>query len=189
VAILCLGLYARPGEYLLGGRDPGIYVAAMGTIARTGAILSVDPTVLSIPRQDLELFFRHPDGPDYTWGRFMGFPLERPQTGRVVPEFFHLFPAFGAYLFQAMGVRGALAAPVVFGVLGTLAALLALRRIFGAAPALLGALLLAVNVLQAWFGRYPVSEPMSQFLILSGLFAFALWEERGAPDIIGPCAE
>jgi hypothetical protein len=70
---------------------------------------------------------------------------------------------------------------VVFGVLGTLAALFALRRIFGPAVALLGALLLAVNVLQAWFARYPVSEPMSQFLILSGLFAFALWEERRAP--------
>jgi len=178
VAVLCFALYARPGEYLLGGRDPGIYVAAMGSIARTGGITYVDPAVLSIPAEDLDLFYRHPDRPDYSWGRFMGFPLERPQTGRVVPEFFHLFPAFGAFLFQAMGVRGALATPVVFGVLGTLAALLALRRIFGAAPALLGALLLAVNVLQAWFARYPVSEPMSQFLILSGLLAFALWEER-----------
>jgi len=180
LAILCFALYGRPGEYLLGGRDPGIYVAAMGSIARTGGITYVDPAVLSIPAEDVELFFRHPDRPDYSWGRFMGFPLERPQNGRVVPEFFHLFPAFGAFLFQAMGVRGALAAPVVFGVLGTVAALLALRRIFGAAPALLGALLLAVNVLQAWFARYPVSEPMSQFLVLSALLAFALWEERRA---------
>jgi hypothetical protein len=183
VAVLCFALYARPGEYLLGGRDPGIYVAAMGSIARTGGITYVDPAVLSIPAEDLELFYRHPERPDYSWGRFMGFPLERPQSGRVVPEFFHLFPAFGAFLFQAMGVRGALATPVVFGVLGTLAALLALRRIFGAAPALLGALLLAVNVLQAWFARYPVSEPMSQFLILSGLLAFAAWEERRAPAL------
>ena len=181
VAVLCVALYARPGEYLLGGRDPGIYVAAMGTIARTGGIAFVDPTVISIPPEDLDLFFRHPGGPDYSWGRFMGFPLQRPQDGRVVPEFFHLFPAFGAFLFQAMGVRGALATPVVFGVLGTLGALLALRRIFGAAPALLGALLLAVNVLQAWFARYPVSEPMTQFLVLSGLLAFALWDERRAP--------
>ena len=178
VAVLCVALYARPGEYLFGGRDPGVYVAAMGTIARTGGIAYVDPAVLSIPAEDLELFYRHPERPDYSWGRFMGFPLERPQTGRVVPEFFHLFPAFGAFLFQAMGARGALAAPVVFGVLGTVAALLALRRVLGPAPALLGALLLAVNVLQAWFARYPVSEPMSQFLILSGLLAFALWEER-----------
>src|SRR6185503_14244933 len=124
----------------------------------------------AIPPADRELFYRHPDGPAYTWGRFMGFPLERPQTGRVVPEFFHLFPAFGAFLFQAMGVRGALAAPVVFGILGTLAAFFALRRIFSPAAALLGTVLLSLNVLQAWFARYPVSEPMTQFLILSALF-------------------
>src|SRR5688572_30986764 len=42
-------------------------------------------------------------------------PLENPETGRVVPEHFHLFPAFGAYLFQTMGVKGALATPCVFG--------------------------------------------------------------------------
>ena len=178
VAALAFLLYARPGEYLLGGRDPGIYVAAMASIARTGGIAVTDPVVLSIPAEDVELFFRNPARPDYSWGRFMGFPLERPETGRVVPEFFHLFPVFGAYLFQAMGVRGALATPPVFGVLGTVGALLALRRVFGAAPALLAALLLAVNVLQAWFARYPVSEPMSQFLFLSALLAFALWEER-----------
>jgi hypothetical protein len=181
VLAVSLALDARPGEYILGGRDPGIYVAAMGTIARTGGIAIVDPTVLSIPPADRALFYRHPDGAAYTWGRFMGFPLERPQTGRVVPEFFHLFPAFGAFLFQAMGARGALAAPVVFGVLGTLAALFALRRIFGPAAALLGSLLLSLNVLQAWFARYPVSEPMTQFLVLAGLFAFAVWEDRSSP--------
>ncbi len=183
VLVLAFAVDARPGEYLLGGRDPGIYIAAMARIARTGAIAAVDRTVLSIPPEDLELFYRHPGGPEYTWGRFMGFPLERPQTGRVVPEFFHLFPAFGAFLFQAMGVRGALASPVVFGVMGTLAALFALRRIFGPAAGLLGALLLCLNVLQAWFARYPVSEPMTQFLVLSGLFAFALWEERRSPAL------
>ena len=36
----------------------------------------------------------------------MGFPLERPQTARVFPEFFHLFPAFGAYLFPGDGAEG-----------------------------------------------------------------------------------
>ena len=37
-----------------------------------------------------------------------------------------------------MGVKGALATPPVFGVLGTLAVFFALRRLFGPAPALLG---------------------------------------------------
>jgi hypothetical protein len=177
VLAVALALQARPTEYLLGGRDPGTYVASMAVIGRTGGIAYVDPAVLSIPADDVELFYRNPGAPDYTWGRFMGFPLERPQTGRVVPEFFHLFPVFGAYLFQAMGVKGALAAPPVFGILGTLGVFLALRRLLGAPPALLGALLLAVNVVQVWFARYPVTETASQLVVFVALLLVWHWEE------------
>jgi len=176
---LALGLQTRPSEYVMGGRDPGTYVAGMALVGRTGGIAYVDPVVRSIPREDVALFYRNPDNVDYSWGRFMGMPLERPDTGRVVPEFFHLFPAFGAYLFQAMGVRGALAAPCVFGVLGTLAVFFAWRRLLGTPVALLASVLLAINVIQVWFGRYPVSEPMSEFLLFLALWAFSVWEERG----------
>jgi hypothetical protein len=188
VLALALALQARPSEYLVGGRDPGAYVAAMGLIGRTGGIAYRDPAVLSIPREDLELFYRHADTPDRSWARFMGFNLESTTSGRVVPQFFHLFPAFGAYLFQAMGVKGALATPVVFGILGTLAVLFALRRLLGAGPALLGALLLATNVVQVWFARYPMSEGMSQFLLFLGVLAFSHWEERGHPCFGAPPA-
>ncbi len=173
-------LHARPSEYIVGGRDPGAYVAAMALVGRTGGIVTTDATVLSIPREDMDLFFRNPTNPDFTWGRFMGFPLERPETGRVFPEFYHLFPTFGAYLFQSMGVKGGLATSPIFGVLGTLGVFFVLRRLFGPPAALLGALLLATNVVQVWFARYPVSEPMSQFLLFLGLLAFLLWEERGS---------
>jgi hypothetical protein len=176
--IAALALQARPGEYLVGGRDPGTYVAAMGLIARTGGIVYVDPVVQSIPKEDVELFYRNPGSADFTWGRFMGFPLERPDTARVFPEFFHLFPAFGAYLFQAMGAKGALATPTIFGVLGTLGVFFAFRRIFGAVPAFLGAGLLSLNVIQVWFARYPVSEPISQFLLFLALLAFSHWEQE-----------
>ena len=177
VLALALALQTRPSEYVVGGRDPGTYIAGMALIARTGGVAYVDPVVLSIPRADVGVFYRA-DGP---WGRFMGMPLESPESGRVVPEFFHLFPAFGAYLFAALGVRGALAAPCVFGVLGTLAVLLAWRRVFGTAVGWMAAVLLSINVIQVWFGRYPVAEPMSQFLVFLALWAFAVWEERGAP--------
>ena len=177
VLALALALQTRPSEYVVGGRDPGTYIAGMALIARTGGVAYVDPVVLSIPSADVGVFYRA-DGP---WGRFMGMPLESPESGRVVPEFFHLFPAFGAYLFAALGVRGALAAPCVFGVLGTLAVLLAWRRVFGTAVGWIAAVLLSINVIQVWFGRYPVAEPMSQFLVFLALWAFALWEERGAP--------
>ncbi|HVQ30718.1 MAG TPA: hypothetical protein VMV21_14110, partial [Vicinamibacteria bacterium] len=104
---VALGLQARPSQYIVGGRDPGAYVASMATIARTGGIAFTDPLVLAVPAEDADLFFRHPDRPEaFSWARFMGFDLERPQTGRIFPEFFHLFPSFGAYLFAAMGVKG-----------------------------------------------------------------------------------
>src|SRR5205085_814974 len=117
VLALAAGLFAHPSEYIVGGRDPGAYIAAMGTIARTGAIVHADPAVLSIPREDVELFYRNPERPAFSFSRFMGFDLESPYTGRVVPQFFHLFPVFGAYLFQAMGERGALATPPLFSIL------------------------------------------------------------------------
>lgn len=178
VLALALALQARPSQYLVGGRDPGAYVAAMGVVARTGALVTVDRAVVSIPPADVELFFRHPDAPPFSWARFMGFDLEDPQGGRVYPQFFHLFPAFGAYLFATMGVKGALATPPVFGVLGTVGTFLLARRLFGPAVALLSGLLLGTNVVQVWFARYPVSEPVSQMLFVTAALALVLWEER-----------
>jgi hypothetical protein len=181
IAALAVFLDARPSQYVVGGRDPGAYAASMALIGRTGGILYTDATVASIPRQDVEVFFRNPDRQDFSFSRFMGFDLERPETGRVVPQFFHLFPAFGAYLFQAMGAKGALATPPLLAVLATLAVFFASRRLFGPPVALLATLLLAGNVVQVWFARYPVSEPFSQLLLFLGLLGIAHWEERGSP--------
>jgi hypothetical protein len=180
VLALAMALQAKPSEYIVGGRDPGAYVAAMAIVARTGGLVYTDPGVLSLPAEDVAVFFRNPHNPPFSWSRFMGFDLESPQSGRVFPQFFHLFPAFGAYLFQAMGVKGALATPSVFGILGTLGVFFALRRLWGDAVALVAATLLCLNVVQVWFARYPVSEPMSQFLLFLGLLALLAWEETGS---------
>lgn len=177
-------LQTPPSEYIVGGRDPGAYVASMAIIARTGHIVYTDPGVLSVPAQDRSLFYRNPDGPDFTWARFMGFHLERPETGRVFPQFFHLFPAFGAYLFEPMGLKGALATPVVFGLLGTFGVFLVGRRLLGEGVALLGTAFLVLDVAQVWFARYPVSEGLSQFLLFLGLLGIALWEETDE-DVFG----
>jgi hypothetical protein len=190
VALVAFLLPARPSEYIVGGRDPGAYVSAMGVIARTGAITHVDPVVASIPADDLSLFYANLDEPPFkfslevnddrpqpSWPRFMGFELDHPKSGLITPQFFHLFPAFGAYLFETMGVRGALATPPIFGILGTLATFFLARRMFGTTVGLLAALGLATTVLQVWFARYPVSEGFSQFLILTGLIAHRLDQE------------
>ena len=190
VLIVAFALLAKPSEAIVGGRDPGAYISSMGMIARTGAITHRDPVVASIPAEDLSLFYANLDEPPFrftfdvsedrpqpSWPRFMGFELDQPRSGYVTPQFFHLFPSFGAYLFETMGVRGALATPPIFGILGTLGAFFLARRMFGTAVALIGALGLASTVLQVWFARYPVSEGFSQFLILAGLFAHQVDQE------------
>src|SRR5262249_24970033 len=53
VLAVSFALHARPSEYLLGGRDPGVYVSAMALIGRTGGIAYVDPAVLAIPPEDV----------------------------------------------------------------------------------------------------------------------------------------
>ena len=162
---------------------PGAYVAAMAMIARTGGIAYTDPLVLAVPAEDVELFFRHPERPELLLGRASwASPSSGRRPGAWSPSSSTSSPPSAPTCSRPWACEGALAAPPVFGVLGTLAALLrappALRRRPRPCSA---ALLLAMNVVQVWFARYPVSEPMSQFLIFLGLLAFARWEERGAP--------
>ena len=46
----------------------------------------------------------------------------------------------------------------------------------------MAAVLLSINVIQVWFGRYPVAEPMSQFLVCSSPCGrLRSVEERGSP--------
>ena len=177
---MALALQARPSEHVIGGRDPGVYVSTMALVSRTGALAPVDTAVSSIPPDARPLFFEDASARPFSWERFGGIYLEHPASARVFPQFFHLFPVFGAYLFEAAGMAGALATPALFGVLGTLAVFFALRRVLGPAPALLAALLLGLNVLQVWFARYPVSETLVQLLVFLGILAASHWEDRGS---------
>src|SRR6185436_13464813 len=59
VAILLLGLWRfGPGsEYIIGGKDPGVYVNEGFAIARTGALFRQDATVAAVPPAARDLFF------------------------------------------------------------------------------------------------------------------------------------
>jgi hypothetical protein len=179
VAGLALNLQIRPGEHVVGGRDQGVYVATMALMARTGGLAPVDPVVRAIPAVDRGLFWDDAERVPFSGSRFTGFPLESPESGRVFPQFFHLFPAFGALLHAGAGTSGALAAAGLLGVLGTLAVFFALRLWVGAGAALLAALLLETNLVQVWFARSSLSETFQQLLVFLGVLALARWERRG----------
>lgn len=179
LALLAAAHFFPPAEYIIGGRDPGVYVSEGIQIAQRGSLVIEDPVVTSIPEFARELFVpRHYDlegtlRTDYYSTRFMGFFVLDPDTGRVVGQFPHLFPASIAIGYGVQGLTGALRTTTVWAILGVVAVYFAGRRVFGSAAAASAAALLVLNVADIWFARYPNSEVVMQALLFAALLAYA----------------
>src|SRR5262245_60738569 len=147
--------------------NEGIQIAQRGTFAYR------DPVVASVPGVARDLFFPSHQRPDYYGLRFMGFFIRDPNTGLVVGQFPHLFPASIAIAYGIDGLTGARRTTGVWAILGLLAVYFAGARLVGRAAAFGGAALLAVNVVQVWFARYPNAEVVMQALLFAALLATA----------------
>ena len=174
-ALVLLGawLFFPPAEYVIGGKDPGGYMNEGIQIAQRGTFTYRDPVVASVPEFARDLFFPSHQRPDYYGLRFMGFFIRNPETGLVVGQFPHLFPASIAIAYGIDGLTGARRATGVWAVLGLLAVYFAGARLVGRAAAFGGATLLALNVVQVWFARYPNAEIVMQALLFAALLATA----------------
>ena len=179
LAALCWIHFTPPAEYIMAGKDPGTYMNEGIQIAQSGSLFIREPLVASIPPFARELFFpRHltSDGQprrDYYGIRFMGFPLKDVETGTTTGQFPHLFPASIAIAYEVGGLTGARTVTPVWAVLGVLAVYFAARRLFGGFAALAAGLLLSVNVIEVWFGKYPNAEVLMQTLLFAVLLASA----------------
>jgi len=171
--------FLPPSEYVIGGRDPGVYLNEGIQIAQRGTFLYRDPVVAEVPPFARDLFFRqhtHSDGApraDYYGVRFMGFFIKDPDAGTVVGQFPHLFPASIAIGYGLDGLTGARRATAAWALLGILAVYFAGARLFGRPAAAAGCLLLALHVVEVWFARYPNAEVVMQTLVFAALLANA----------------
>jgi hypothetical protein len=129
--------------------------------------------VASVPPFARDLFFPSHQRPDYYGLRFMGFFISDPDTGLVIGQFPHLFPASIAIGHGIDGLTGARRTTGIWAILGLLAVYFAAARLVGRAAAFAGAALLAVNVVQVWFARYPNAEVVMQALLFAALLATA----------------
>ncbi len=179
IAAFAVWRFSPPSEYVMGGKDPGTYMNEGIQIAQRGSLLIADQTVAAIPPFARDLFFpRHMHDAqtpriDYYGIRFMGFPIRDPETGTVVGQFPHLFPASIALGYGVNGLTGARWTTPAWAVLGVLAVYFAGARLFGRRVAAVTAVLLALNVIEAWFGRYPNAEVVMQALVFAALLANA----------------
>ena len=175
VVLIALGcwLYFPSAEYIIGGKDPGVYMNEGIQIAQRGTLLTHDLQVESLPPNSRDLFIARRDSEAYYGIRFMGYFVTDPSAGTVVAQFPHLYPIWIAIGYGVDGLTGARRIIGVWALLGVLSLYFLGRRAVGAVPALAGAALLTVNVAQVWFSRYPNSELVLQAMLLAGLLAFA----------------
>jgi hypothetical protein len=170
VAIGCV-LYFPPSEYIIGGKDPGTYINEGIQIAQRGQTVIDDPVIAGLPDTFRDLFMPDHGQSTYYSLRFMGFFVQDPDRGSVVGQFPHLYPASIAIGYGLNGLSGARQATGVWAILGVVAVFMMGARLFGVIPAAAAAILLAVNVVVVWFGRYPNSELTMQTLLFGALLA------------------
>jgi len=189
IALLALAAwrFQPPSEYIIGGKDPGVYVAEGIQIAKRGSMLIRDEEVAGVPAAARNLFFPSHRREDYYGIRFMGFFIQDPAQGTVIGQFPHLYPASIAIGYDVAGVRGALATTGVWAVLGILAVYFAAARLVGRTAAAGAALLLSFHVIELWYSRYPNAEVVMQALLFAALLAFARAHQDG-DRFFGPVA-
>jgi hypothetical protein len=164
------------------GKDPGIYVSHAIAIARTGSTSLPDPVLdrSRVPR--VEVMREDPVN------RLPAIWIQHQDPGRVIVQFYHLWPALLASAFRLGGYTGLVNLTPLLGVLAVLAVTLAVRRAFGLVTAAVAGLLLATNMLEVWHAKYPSSETFAQLLVGGALLAVVLalqtrW--RGAAGVAG----
>lgn len=175
------GLFFRPNEYVLGGRDHGVYVNTGAVIARTGGILLTDPVLADVPPDQrvaltqYEPLLRGTTSISRTWHvgtSTPGYYLYHPDSPTVTPHGFHLYPTWFAVLASAGGIDFSLYLTPVLAWLSLVATVLTARRVFGRGVALVAAGLMAINLVQLWYARTPSAEIMVQFLFWAGMWAW-----------------
>ena len=165
--------FVPPSEYIVGGRDPGVYMNEGIQIAQRGTLTVEDPMVAAVPAEFRDLFFPAFDRPGYYSSRFMGFFLLDPDDGTVVGQFPHLYPLWIAVGYGVNGLSGARYVVGLWALLGVVAVYFSGAWLVGRSAAAAGALLLTVHVSQVWFSRYPNSEMLLQVLIFAALLAYS----------------
>ena len=185
-ALLPLGLlalgswmyFAVPAsEYILGGRDPGVYMNEGVQIAQRRSLVTLDTLAASVPEPARDLFFPSYGDETFYSVRYMGFHLRDPQTGAVSGQFPQGYPVWIAIAYGLDGLTGTRRVIAWWAILGALAVYFAAKRLIGEVPAAAAAGLLSVHVIQTWYARYPNSEIVTQALLFGALLAHAYAHE------------
>jgi hypothetical protein len=177
-----LWLFFRPHEFIIGAADAGVYVNLGAWVAENGRLLINDPTFSQLsPDLYPALLRAQPVNPIANYYLFPAFFVAEAEGATIMPQFYHLHPVWLAVAYGLGGVWAALLLNGLWALLGSLAVYLTVRQFAGWEAAALALTGLTVNGVQQWFARYPTTEPLTQYLLWTGLWSLALWLSGRGP--------
>ena len=189
--IIAGGFYLRypTNAHIHGGQDHGSYFNIAAWMAKHGTYNRHDQILEDAFNENWPFAFnlvwntyKSKNGPqapipgEYEGERFVGgFTIKDRKKGDVVPQFYPLTPLLltaSHWLFGAKGTGNILP---IFGILSVLSAALLTYRIWKI-PFVSGLVFmtLLVSGLEVFFSTFPVSEIISQYFIISGIWVL-LW--------------
>jgi hypothetical protein len=168
-------LYALfPTYYLLGGRDPGLYLLFSQHIAETGGLHFAMPAFGEFSSESVRQSY-----PALYSAAARGLSTDRTL---LIPQFLHLFPAIGAIFYSAASLAGLVRANAFIAVLALWGVFVTGKRLMGYWPALAAVIVLGVNPAVIWNARITLTEALSVAILFGGL-AF-LWRSYDRKDTL-----
>ncbi|WP_232222298.1 ArnT family glycosyltransferase [Thioalkalivibrio paradoxus] len=162
-AVLLYALF--PTYYLLGGRDPGLYLVFSVHIANTGGLVLDLPVLRDLHATHGDVIRLGFPGIYSAYARGLsGDPAE------LIPQFMHLFPSIGAIFYQLAGLEGLVRTNAAIAVFALWSFFMVARRLAGPPTALLATLALALNAAFIWNARITLTEVLAVAFLFSGLY-------------------
>lgn len=184
-ALLVLaGVLATPVSRYLGAWDTGVYVGTAMEVARTGRLAVQDRLLAELSDEERPAFMHAGDPSRPAW--HAGFLITDAAAGRLMPEFYHLYPAWLAVWAALFGLAGVWWGQTTMALLALAMVLTAGAALLGRKAALLAGLGLTLCAAQAYAMRITSAEMMTQYALFGGFWALArsLRGGRGATGLM-----
>jgi hypothetical protein len=159
-------LYALfPTYFILGGRDPGLYLIFSVVISKTGG-MNLDLPFL----EHLHDIYGDSIKLGYS-GLFSAFELKLDSSpSKLLPQFMHLFPSIGAIFYKFWGIEGLVRVNAFIGIMALWSFYKICRELLDFRLAIMATAMLAFNPAFIWGARITLTECLSIFILFFGLF-------------------
>lgn len=177
IFVLLAVLYlAFPTQYLLGGRDPGIYVIHGVHIAKTGSIQYDTDEKLT------ELYGEYGDfiQPGYP---ALFSPVQYPEVGEeagdISPQFMPMYPALLAVAYDLGGLTALFGTNGILTLASLLVIYLLVREFFNKKAAAASVLILGLCPAELWGARLTETELLAQLLFFLAIYIWLTGWRKG----------